>query len=840
MNAMRRIVLCVLAALTSVVQGSSQSAAFDSRPLSDSGLQNAIAFTRVLGYVQYFHPSDQAATMTWEAFTVAGMKQVEDAATPADLAGRMTTLFAPIAPSVLVFPTGPRPAIDPALHPADTTGLSVVRWDYLGFPSNPPSTSSPYSGARIFRSVIGGSMPAGFMDPASGFEADVGAGISCFVPVALYADGHGTLPRPTVSQPVLPALPAFVDNRALRLSIVAEAWNIARHFYPYFDVVNTDWLAALPVALNAAAIATDEPSMWDTILRLGAALHDGHFTGNTFREFTGPLLYVPPLAWDWIEGSLVVTYVADSQGQAIQAGDAVLSIDGTPVSDALAAVGSQVSAASRQYLLYASLARVAAGPSGTPVQLEIESGGSVHTVTMRRTQYTNLYETLGAVPEPRPAAIAEVETGIFYVDVSRATQTDWNAALSRLAAAKGIVIDYRGYPNFFPVSNFIHTTIPGLGLWMAKPSLPDQQSVAWQDGSWDLSGAQPWLAAKAVYLTDGRAISAAETALVIVESNKLAEIVGSPTAGSDGYVTWFTLFNLYGAGFTGEKALKPDGSPIHGIGSLPTVPLQRTRAGVAAGRDEILERGLALIRNPASRPVGPWVASAASWLPDSASPGAILTILAPALGPQAGAGPRLTADGLVDTLLNDTRVFFDDVAAPLLYVGPTQVNVVVPYGVGSKKNVSMRVEYQGQETLALGVGITPSAPGIFSANGSGRGQGAILNQDQTPNSSGNPADLGSVISLFVTGGGLTDILVVDGSLTGSVLPKPQLPVSVRIGGVAADVQYAGAAPGMVAGALQVNVRVPLGAAPGDAAVFLTIGDATSQPGITVRVRDPLR
>jgi uncharacterized protein (TIGR03437 family) len=97
-----------------------------------------------------------------------------------------------------------------------------------------------------------------------------------------------------------------------------------------------------------------------------------------------------------------------------------------------------------------------------------------------------------------------------------------------------------------------------------------------------------------------------------------------------------------------------------------------------------------------------------------------------------------------------------------------------------------------------------------------------------------------VISLFATGGGLTDIPVADGSLTGSVLPKPQLPVSVRIGGVAADVQYAGAAPGMVAGALQVNVRVPLGAAPGDAAVFLTIGDATSQPGITVRVRDPLR
>src|ERR1019366_5662379 len=101
---------------------------------------------------------------------------------------------------------------------------------------------------------------------------------------------------------------------------------------------------------------------------------------------------------------------------------------------------------------------------------------------------------------------------------------------------------------------------------------------------------------------------------------------------------------------------------------------------------------------------------------------------------------------------------------------------------------------------------------------------------------GNPADRGSVISLFATGGGLTDILAADGSLTSGVLPAPRLPVSVRIGGVVAEVKYAGAAPGMVAGALQINSRIPLEAAPGAAAVFLTIGDATSQPGITVRVR----
>ena len=135
------------------------------------------------------------------------------------------------------------------------------------------------------------------------------------------------------------------------------------------------------------------------------------------------------------------------------------------------------------------------------------------------------------------------------------------------------------------------------------------------------------------------------------------------------------------------------------------------------------------------------------------------------------------------------------------------------------------------------VPLTDSSPGLFTVDSSGRGQGIILNQDATPNSASNPALEGSVVVLYATGGGQTDPPGVSGSLTAEPWPKPHLPVSVTVGGLPAETLYAGAAPGLLAGLLQLNVRIPEGAPSGSAVpVVLTIGNAPSQPGVTVALR----
>lgn len=230
------------------------------------------------------------------------------------------------------------------------------------------------------------------------------------------------------------------------------------------------------------------------------------------------------------------------------------------------------------------------------------------------------------------------------------------------------------------------------------------------------------------------------------------------------------------------------------------------------------------------------VVSAASFLGGGVAPGEIITIFGSAIGPPNLVGLQV-ANGRVTTQLAQTRVLFDGVASPLIYVSAGQVSCVVPYSVGGKSTVEMIVEFQGRSSNSATLPVLAAKPAIFTANSSGVGQGAILNQNGTVNTTANAAARDSVVVLYATGEGLTNPPGVDGQLANSVFPKPVGAVSVTIGGLNAAVQYAGAAPGLVAGVFQVNVQVPAGVSPGLAVpVQIRVGNAVSRAGVTLAVR----
>jgi uncharacterized protein (TIGR03437 family) len=228
------------------------------------------------------------------------------------------------------------------------------------------------------------------------------------------------------------------------------------------------------------------------------------------------------------------------------------------------------------------------------------------------------------------------------------------------------------------------------------------------------------------------------------------------------------------------------------------------------------------------------VVNAASFLSQFVAPGEIVTIFGTGIGPEQGAGARLNSSGLVDNFVANTRVLFDGIAAPLFYVQASQINAQAPYKIDGKFTTTMQVEYNGVLTAPVTLPVGASSPAIFAVSG-GIGRAAALNQDSSPNSSSNPAPRGSIVTFFATGEGQTVPLGVDGKPSASPYPMPALPVSVTIGGVPADVLFAGSAPGF-AGLLQVNARVPTSVAPGNGVpVAIAIGDKTSQPGITIAV-----
>ncbi len=203
------------------------------------------------------------------------------------------------------------------------------------------------------------------------------------------------------------------------------------------------------------------------------------------------------------------------------------------------------------------------------------------------------------------------------------------------------------------------------------------------------------------------------------------------------------------------------------------------------------------------------VANAASYAGNSVSPGEIVTIFGASFGSQ-----------------DNTQVLFDDIAAKVIYVAHTQLSATVPYAI-SNSTTALVIQSQGQRSVPVAIPVVPATPAIFTTDASGKGQGAILNQDSSINGATNPAAAGSVVVLYGTGGG---------ALTSDSPARLALPFSVTIGGVDAPVLYAGVAPGLVSGAIQVNVQVPMGVPTGVVPVILQVGDARSRADVTLAIQ----
>jgi hypothetical protein len=431
-------------------------------------------------------------------------------------------------------------------------------------------------------------------------KEDLGGGVEARVPVALFSDDSGTVAsglaagarsaespgdlRAALAGIDLPSLTA--DSETVRLADVVIAWNVFQHFYPYFEEAAVDWEPLLPEFLDRALFDADAQSFFRTLKRLVARLRDGH--GRVIHATYQPSAALP-LLLDWVEGRVVVTVSQDSR---LLPGDVVLSIDGVDAEEALEGAEEMISG-SPQWMRVRALREVTLGQPGSTAGLMLERDGEAFEVELERGP-------LQAISEARPENIEELEDGIFYVNLDQASAEDIGASIDELAAARGVVFDMRGYPNgnHMVIGHLLQ--IPDTSTaWMRVQQIiyPDQERIAGhQNHGWSLQPLDPHIGGKAVFLTDGRAISYAESFMGFIEHYRLAEIVGGATAGANGNVNPFALPGGFRITWTGMKVVKHDGSQHHLVGVQPTVPLERTIQGVREGRDELLEKALEIIR----------------------------------------------------------------------------------------------------------------------------------------------------------------------------------------------------------------------------------------------------
>jgi uncharacterized protein (TIGR03437 family) len=287
------------------------------------------------------------------------------------------------------------------------------------------------------------------------------------------------------------------------------------------------------------------------------------------------------------------------------------------------------------------------------------------------------------------------------------------------------------------------------------------------------------------------------------------------------------------------------GSPgFSGDGGIATSAQLNQPHGVAvdgSGNVYVADSGNQVIRllSPVATSIS--VVNAASGNAVSIAPGEIVTIFGSGLGPATPVLAQPGSNGRFGTQLAGTTVSFNGTNGPLIYSSSTQVSAIVPYSlpIGAAANVS--VTYQGQTfTTASAIPIAATIPGIFTLDSTGVGHAAAVNQDNSINGPTSPARPGSIIALYVTGEGPTTPAGVDGKPATAPLPKPVQTVFVTIAGQSVPVTYAGGAPGLVAGLMQVNAQIPANilnpfTGPVAIPVVVLVGITPSQSNVTITV-----
>lgn len=585
--------------VVAVLLAVSGCAAETARPSSLSERDRVEAFARVYGLVRFFHPSDATTAVDWNRFAVYGVERVLTAADGPTLRRTLDELFTPLVVGLEI--DGRRPSA--AFRAADSVATEpFLVWQHEGFgPGENPGSGE----SRRARFGPGVEDPDRLFDEHEPYGSravleltpDVHVAVPLTVPESVAGGGEDRgLDALRGTLAAMDSARLSPERAAVRLAAVVVAWNVFEHFYPYYRDVPVDWPGALEPALGAAIEADGSAGLEAVLNDLLRPWRDGHISlrvsSTGLADDRRGLL---PFIVQGAEGRLFVTASVDS---TVVVGDEIVAIMGVPAAHALQDAMAREHGTERHRTASAQSTGVRLGPMGERADIRLRRGDSIVDVAVDRIRAARDGSHL-RTPWPYPSP-AEIEPGIWYVDMLNTPIAAFDSVAAAIAGARGVIFDLRVYPaGTFPlISHLSDSTLTGPPHCVLRIVAPFQsERNGCETSRFQRSPRRPRLSGRAVFLSSASSISAAETLLMTVREHRLATIVGEPTAGANGGVDWITVPGGFGFYFTSSRLTRYDGSRFQLEGVRPDIEVWPTVEGLRAGRDEQLEAALEWIDN---------------------------------------------------------------------------------------------------------------------------------------------------------------------------------------------------------------------------------------------------
>lgn len=385
-----------------------------------------------------------------------------------------------------------------------------------------------------------------------------------------------------------------------RLLSLYRYWSMINYFFPYKDIIGEDWNAVLSASIPGFVDAKNELAYGMAALKLISKVKDTHanlYGSKALNEFKGQ--YGAPLDAKFIENRLTVTELHTDTLDVrtkLKVGDVIEAINGVPVAKLIKQY-LPITAASNEDTQMRNLPRdFLMRSQQTSMQIKVNRAGAQFDYTLPLGK-ANVYKNPAF---DRAVPFEVMEDNIGYVFPGKYKNATLPEIKKLFANTKGIVIDMRCYPSEFmpftfgtylkesltPFVKFSTGSVKDPGSFKFGPPLKNGPTGTTTDS----------YKGKVVVIVDASTQSQAEYTTMAFQSSPNVKVVGSTTAGADGNVSPIYLPGGLYTMISGIGVFYPDGEPTQRVGVKVDYEIKPTIEGVRAGKDELLEKAIAVVK----------------------------------------------------------------------------------------------------------------------------------------------------------------------------------------------------------------------------------------------------
>jgi C-terminal processing protease CtpA/Prc len=386
---------------------------------------------------------------------------------------------------------------------------------------------------------------------------------------------------------------------AQRLIALFRLWNFIRYFYPYTSLLTRNWDDVLADYIPHFVAATTPEEYAKTLFRLCGCLEDAHVWARTARFTSVFGRFALPLTLQIIDSSVVVANIKCNDEYKklhdfdIEQGDIITSINGEPMDKTIQKLSPYKTGGNIQ-VQNRDLCNLLRGTKTTTSSISLQRGKEIRTTTFDASTFS--FSKDGRRDTATALTFVDAARQIALITLESLQARRLDSVMAAVSKTKGIIFDLRGYPDFLLYELMNYFVAPTPFAQMTTPPYINSAGV-WQKRTFFCGKAQQHYQGKVVVLINEHTQSRAELTAMALATIPAMKFVGSQTAGANGDVVLLPLPGDVSISITAVGVAYPDGSPTQRVGIQPHILARPTIAGLRAGRDEVMEKGIEVLKS---------------------------------------------------------------------------------------------------------------------------------------------------------------------------------------------------------------------------------------------------